>query len=73
MESISDLLSAPNNSVHDRDLVLLQTMNYQSPNPNIVLEKVYCYYPDAIKWVNFGNWQSRTRIWTIYKVKLAAK
>jgi GPI mannosyltransferase 3 len=69
VESVADLLSSPNNSVHDGDLVLLQTMNYQSTNPGITLEKVYCYYPDAIKWVNFGNWQSRTRIWTVYRVK----
>ena len=73
VESIADILSATNNSVHHGDLVLLQTINYQSSNPNIVLEKVYCYYPDAIKWVNFGNWQSRTRIWTIYRVKLGTK
>ena len=73
VESVSDILSSPNTTLHDGDFILLQTMHYQSTNPNIVLEKVYCYYPNAIKWVNFGNWQSRTRIWTIYRVKLGDK
>ena len=31
--------------------------------------KLYCLFPDWLKWLNFNDWESRSFIWTIYRLE----
>jgi GPI mannosyltransferase 3 len=50
------------------DLVLWRKPYFSTEQQPMALERVYCYFPDWIKHLNFGDWQSRTRIWSIYRI-----
>jgi GPI mannosyltransferase 3 len=50
------------------DLVLWRNLYFPDGEQPLALESAYCYFPDWIKHLNFGDWQSRTRIWSIYRI-----
>jgi phosphatidylinositol glycan class B len=39
------------------------------PPPGFQMVRVFAYYPDWILFFNINNWQSRTRIWSIYRIE----
>lgn len=36
-------------------------------------ERIYTYFPDWILWFNLNDWQSRSRIWSVYRYEQAGK
>lgn len=56
-------------SLKEGDLMLFTELS-QKPHapPGYDLERVYAYYPDWLLLFDVNGWQSRTRIWAIYRL-----
>jgi len=52
-------------------LILSQDLQLKNPPADAVTERMYAYFPDWILNVNLNDWQSRTRMWSLYVVRSA--
>ena len=50
-------------------LLLSQDLQLKNPPKNTKTERIYAYFPDWILNVNLNDWQSRTRMWSLYQVR----
>ena len=50
-------------------LLLSQDLQLKNPPKDAATERIYAYFPDWILNVNLNDWQSRTRMWSLYKVR----
>ncbi len=50
-------------------LLLSQDLQLKNPPKNSKTERIYAYFPDWILHVNLNDWQSRTRMWSLYEVR----
>ncbi len=50
-------------------LLLYPRLQLSKPLPGLQIDRLYSYFPDWISAFNLNNWQSRSRIWSIYEVK----
>ncbi len=72
------------NIVVENDLAITDYLNEKSPSDVLILERnlnnaheyksykiesTYCIYPDWILRININDWQSRSKIWKIIKLK----
>jgi phosphatidylinositol glycan class B len=57
-------------SLKEGDLMLFTEVRSPLPAtpPGYDLERVFAYYPDWVLHFDFNEWQSRTRIWAIYRL-----
>lgn len=57
------------------DLMLFTEVLAPAPAspPGFRMTRVFAYYPDWILFFNINNWQSRTRIWSIYRLEALPK
>ena len=53
----------------DGALLLSQDLQLKNPPKDAATERIYAYFPDWILNVNLNDWQSRTRMWSLYKVR----
>lgn len=49
-------------------LMLSQDLQLKNPPANTRTRRMYAYFPDWILNVNLNDWQSRTRMWSVYEV-----
>ena len=65
---IVDSFSQPTN-LQAGDLLFSEKMNHPLLSDTTRFETAYCYFPSWIQHFDFGGWQSRSRIWKVYRVK----